>query len=250
LKAAFACRSLAGALDVGKLMTPEQVLPEDPHSKWRRCVSVVALVAVTVFSYLRRRDTPEATPMSDPNSTRGVAAVELPPNAGDLYERALTLIQYHVELLWLIFGAFLLTETVLLAGIATILKDDPEPWLFWGAMLGLVLVLPWASSWSQNYHYYRLRMLQAKRFEPAAGTLLTEGAAFAKGACVGDLRMPWLARTLPPRRAVPFLIGAFAVVFLSLVVVHASHWQGRGPDGAGQPEPPTSNTAMEPSAPR
>jgi hypothetical protein len=39
------------------------------------------------------------------------------------YELAITLIQYYVELFWLIFGAFLLAETVLIGAIASIAKD-------------------------------------------------------------------------------------------------------------------------------
>lgn len=43
------------------------------------------------------------------------------------YDRAITLIQYYVQLMWFIFGAFLLAETVLLGAVASVAKDGSKP---------------------------------------------------------------------------------------------------------------------------
>lgn len=97
------------------------------------------------------------------------------------YDRAISLIQYHTQLLWQEFGAFLLAETVLIGFLGTALTQEKaivgKNWLiFGGATLGLLLCLPWWSTFQHNYQYYRLRMAQAKRLEKGlAGTLLTEG---------------------------------------------------------------------------
>ena len=227
----------------------EQRKPSRAESSgsWYSSIGLLGILAATILTGVQRHREVKNEGTDDAHSSPALTSIQASPNVGDLYDRALTLIQYHVELLWLIFGAFLLTETVLLAGVASMIKDHPEPLLFWGAMLGLALTLPWASSWSQNYSYYRLRMLQAKRYEPEAGTFLTEGARLADGEQVGELRMRWLARKLPPRRAVPFLIVAFAVAFGSLAIVHLPHWRGVESNGQRSPAP-TSNIALEPSA--
>ena len=138
------------------------------------------------------------------------------------YDRALALMQYHAQLSWLVFGPFLLTETVLLAAIAAMMKTGPDPsFLFGGAVLGLALILPWWASFRQNHQYYLLRMEQAKEFENAPGNFLAEGKALYDGKRVHGLRMPWLSRVLPPGWGVACLVIAFAVAFLATAVANA-----------------------------
>jgi hypothetical protein len=58
------------------------------------------------------------------------------------YDRAISLIQYHVQLMWLIYGAFLLAETVLLGAIAQIASNQ-KALAIGGAFLGALLTIPW-----------------------------------------------------------------------------------------------------------
>jgi hypothetical protein len=145
------------------------------------------------------------------------------------YDRALSLMQYHIGLLWEEFGAFLLTETVLIGFLGTALAQK-EPmigknWVvFGGAILGLILCFPWWSTHWHNYRYYQLRIEQAKRHEAKLGiSLLTEGEKLSSGSAViingKKLRHPWLARLLPPRRAFSLLIILFGAAFSILIVI-------------------------------
>ncbi|HLF83238.1 MAG TPA: hypothetical protein VI837_03590 [Blastocatellia bacterium] len=148
------------------------------------------------------------------------------------YDRALSLIQYHTQLLWQEFGAFLLAETVLIGFLGTALIQEKamvgKNWLiFGGGTLGFLLCLPWWSTFQHNYKYYRLRMAQAKRLEKGlAGTLLTEGEDLGSGVDIDGttLRFPWSARLLPPRRAMRLLIIIFALAFLVLAGI-TRPWQ-------------------------
>ena len=66
-----------------------------------------------------------------------------PPSVGEKYDFALQLIQYEVQRLWTIFGIFLLAETVLLGAIVQVFAGGPKGLVFVGALVGLLLVIPW-----------------------------------------------------------------------------------------------------------
>jgi hypothetical protein len=147
------------------------------------------------------------------------------------YERAISLMQYQTELLWQEFGAFLLAETVLIGFLGTALAQEStligKNWLiFGGAVLGLVLCLPWWSTFEHNYEYYRLRIAQARQHENILGiALLTEGKKLSSGQTVKvgneTFRHPLLARLLPPRLGVKFLIILFGIAFSMLIAITA-----------------------------
>ena len=143
------------------------------------------------------------------------------------YDRAISLLQYHTELLWQEFGAFLLGATVLIGFLGTALSQESaligKNWLvFVGALFGLILCVLWFSTFLHNYEYYRLRIEQAKRHEEALGiVLLTEGEELNSGLGINKrkLRQPLLARMFPPRRSVKLLILLFGIVFGILMIV-------------------------------
>ena len=149
--------------------------------------------------------------------------------AKEEYDRALSLMQYHIQLLWQEFGAFLLVETVLIGFLGTSLAQEitstPNSLLaFGGATLGLLLCLPWWSTYWHNYKYYELRIVQARRHEITLGiSLLTEGKNLSSGEGVKidgiTIRHPFSARLLPPRRAMPGLIILFGFAFLALIAI-------------------------------
>jgi hypothetical protein len=145
-------------------------------------------------------------------------------NAHKQYDRVLMLIQYYVQLTWLIFGAFLLAETVLFAAIAAAAKDGPRLFVFLAAALGLLLTLPWWSSFRYNHALYLLRVAEARKLEPLAGTFFTSGAELISGVTVqstfGPISIPAFARELSPSRSVQFLIFLFAVSFASVAVAY------------------------------
>jgi hypothetical protein len=160
------------------------------------------------------------------------------------YDRAIALIQYYVQLFWLIFGAFLLAETVLLGAIASVAKDGPNAFVFGGAILGLLLILPWWASFRYNHALYTLRVHEARSLEPTVGTFFTNGKELIdKGVSSLDpkIRIPRLARLLAPRHSVLSLILVFTVAFLVILVTHRpSTWRHTTP----APNNPVTSTAV------
>lgn len=145
------------------------------------------------------------------------------------YDRAITLIQYYVQLMWLVLSAFLLAETVLLGAIAAVAKDGPDAFVFGGALLGLILVIPWWTSFRYNHALYALRVFEARSLEPQVGSFFTNGrVVIESGSSPLDrsIRIPWLARRLAPRHAVSFLIWVFAASFVVILIsYHPGTWR-------------------------
>jgi len=148
-------------------------------------------------------------------------------NTDKQYDRVITLIQYHVQLTWLIFSAFLLVETVLMGAIAAVAKDGLDAFVFGGATLGLLLILPWWASFHYNHGLYRLRICEARDLEPDNGTFFTNGKILidnGESSLDSKIRICWLARRLAPRHSVTSLIVIFATAFLVILV---SYWPSK-----------------------
>jgi len=176
--------------------------------------------------------------MSTTTPTENSPPGQSPQPTGDLYEHALTLIEHQFQIFWLVFGAFLLAETVLLGGIGSMARDGPPELVCAASLLGFVLTVPWWTSYRYNHAMYVLRIMQARQFEPASGSFLTEGQKLIDGETVHGVTMPCLARLLPPRKADAFLIFAFALAFLTLSWFNAS-WRSHK-----QPPPPQKTAAL------
>lgn len=161
------------------------------------------------------------------------------PNKGnDLiikeYEFAISLIQYHTELLWLTFGSFLLAETVLIGFLGTALYEQNSVVtenivVFIGSLLGFIICILWYATFQHNYTYYELRILQARKCESELGyKLLQDGQKLSSGKFVNigeaTLRLPTSARHLPPRTSVKWLIILFGIIFFILLFITGPWW--------------------------
>lgn len=141
------------------------------------------------------------------------------------YNYAISLIQYHIQLLWSQFGIFLLVETIIIGFIGTAITSD-EPNRFFvlvGSIFGFVICFPWWSTFIHNYQYYILRMAQARKHEKKLGIkLLSEGKQMSEGYPVEIdnkiYKHTMLAMILPPRRAIKFLIILFWLLFVVLII--------------------------------
>jgi hypothetical protein len=184
---------------------------------------------------LRERDYPTKMVNRSPKQLLGQAD-DLASKEKE-YEQALSLMEYHTGLLWEEFGVFLLAETVLVGFLGSALVSAMQTQrlvsenlvVFFGSILGILLCIPWYATFQHNYQYYRLRIEQAKRHESVLGTtLLSEGYMLSSGKALTisgtKLRLPLLARHMPPRRAVPLLISLFAITFLILIIITGPWW--------------------------
>lgn len=103
----------------------------------------------------------------------------LPDDNGSIlaerYGWALELVQYEIQRLWVIYGTFLLAETVLLGGVAQVLAQGPQELALVGSVIGLLLVIPWWATFEYTRSFYLLRIAQAREFEPHVATFLSEG---------------------------------------------------------------------------
>jgi hypothetical protein len=142
------------------------------------------------------------------------------------YKIAISLMQYHTNLLWLEFGAFSVVETLFVAILGQmIIKRDHKlgPIIFISA-IGFFICLLWWSTFKHNYAYYKLRVEQARRLESDLGfTLLEVGRELSRGDQViidGErIQFCCLAKILPPRCAMQLLIFLFAILFIVTIIL-------------------------------
>jgi hypothetical protein len=134
------------------------------------------------------------------------------------YDRAILLIQHHVQLFWLVFGAFLLSETVLLGGIASLAKDGNKIWAFYGSIFGLLLCIPWCTTFLYNHAFYQLRINEAKLFEPEGSDFFKDGWKLFNGEKIKEVSIPIFVKLLRPKSAIKFLIGLYFTVFLLITI--------------------------------
>ena len=150
------------------------------------------------------------------------------------FQAALQLLQYEQQLLWLIFGGFLLPQTVLLGFLldSTLSAVPNYGWhigRFIIALLGLIICVPWFAAYKRNAAYYFFRMSQAKAAEPKEWHLLRdEGENFADGHEVtinGEMhQLPCLSRIIRTRWAIPMLMWLFPVIYIVLVIMNGPWW--------------------------
>ncbi|WP_297488095.1 hypothetical protein [Thermococcus sp.] len=144
------------------------------------------------------------------------------------YSVALELVKYEGQLLWQIFGAFLIAHTVFLSFLLQSLLTTPltgqyQPSRFIAALVGLFLCIPWASSYFRSSDYYIFRMAQARDAEPPGwGFIGVRGEQFSKGLPVEiagvEYRINWFSRVLRTKRAVPLIILTFAFIYLYILL--------------------------------
>lgn len=129
------------------------------------------------------------------------------------YGWALQLMQYEIQRLWVVFGTFLLAETVLLGAVAQLVVQGARALGLAGALMGFVLVIPWWAAVEYARAFYLLRVAQAKELEPHSASLLTEGHALSQGVPVKGVRVGLLVRYMRLQRSGYFLMLAFAAQF-------------------------------------
>ncbi|MFB0544256.1 MAG: hypothetical protein ACETVN_00965 [Asgard group archaeon] len=150
------------------------------------------------------------------------------------YEFAHEHVRYEGQLMWQIFGSFLLPHTVFLAFLlpSALGRGDIVGYhlgSFCTAAVGLLLCIPWFASYRRSSDYYEFRMAQAKEAEPSGWHLLKGDAEkFAEGKPViiegKRYRVRWVARKLRTARSVPVVIVVFVIIYLGLFILRGPWW--------------------------
>jgi len=143
-----------------------------------------------------------------------------PPNQEKQYDRAIELIKYYAQLLWLVYSAFLISETVLLGVIAT---TDQYFLIIIFSFIGLALTDPWWASFKYNHTFYLFYIHLARGYEPEFGKFITLGGKLSNGGytikdeVIGWIFIPTSVRRFLPSKAVLMIIYAFAVIYFIIL---------------------------------
>ncbi len=138
------------------------------------------------------------------------------------YDLAITLIQNQVQLFWLVFSAFLISETVILSSIASLIKDDGNKMIvFFLSIFGLIICVGWWSSFQYNHAFYILRIEEAKKLEKRNGFFKNGQILINNREIYIDdkkVAIPWHGGA--PKKAIQILIFIFATAFVALSLMY------------------------------
>jgi hypothetical protein len=151
------------------------------------------------------------------------------------YKVAIEHVRYEGQLLWQIFGSFLLTHTIFMAFLLQAATGNAQIipsyrlGMFIASIAGMVLCIPWAGSYARSSAFYIFRMAQARQVEPKDWTLVgKDGENFSSGNIVilgaEQYQIFWLARIFRTQRSVPFLIFFFFLIYLAFFILSGPWW--------------------------
>jgi hypothetical protein len=138
-------------------------------------------------------------------------------------------LRYQGQILWQVFGTFLLVHTVFLAfllqsAFGSIQSNKPSLGIILTGIVGFVLCFLWVASMERSYGYFLFHMAKAREAEPSGWKLFVDdGEKFARGnkVIIGKepYRIPLFGRRLKTGSSVHLIIGIFAVVYLFIIFI-------------------------------
>lgn len=150
------------------------------------------------------------------------------------YQRVVEEVDRTGQLLWQIYGTFLLPQTIFLSFLLQTTLGDfralyfrPGP--FFTALVGAFLCIPWAACFFRSSEYYIFRMAQAREAEPSGWNIINgDGEKFAEGKGVQaggkQHRIGYLSRKLRTKSSAPLLITIFAAVYIVIAAISGPWW--------------------------
>lgn len=140
----------------------------------------------------------------------------------EIYNAATAAARYEGTLLWQIFSVFLLIHTVIVGfvvqGITPILTDCKDIRVLVASLVGIVLSLLWAATYSRNVAHYRYYLARAGENEPQDWHLYGGiGRDFSQGKVAAEnqyTRLSLPARCVRSGRMIPPVICVFLLVYV------------------------------------
>jgi len=154
-------------------------------------------------------------------------------SVSERYSILIEMIHYEGQLLWSVFGNYLMAHTIF---VAIVLQSNPlaetgwRPILFVSGVIGLLLYIPWLAALQRHAAYFGFRIAQARAAEPKAWDLFCgDGQKFSKGTAEVKIDgvhygIPLLARKLKARHSAMFLIAVFAIIYVWFLAANGPWW--------------------------
>jgi hypothetical protein len=155
-----------------------------------------------------------------------------PDDKHEKYKIALDEARHAADLLWKIFNAFMVAQTIFLSFILDNIFSNPHnpkyiPEVFYPSILGLL----WYGTFQRSHAYYIFRIAQAIDNEPngwniigGAGKRFAEGEEYVSTSTKKPIRIPKLGQALRLKISVPLLIGLFAFTYLVIIFFSGPWW--------------------------
>jgi hypothetical protein len=152
--------------------------------------------------------------------------------ASSTYQAAITLWTSEAALIWSIFNAMVVANSVILAaaGLLGTSANNSRTLSIALPFAGLILCIMWFTMTRRGYDYHRYWVLSAREIEESAlrdiARTVSRGGDFAEGRRVEltfgqqkrSCRMSWVSRTVRARAAAYVVIFVFAAIHLIVLL--------------------------------
>ncbi len=149
------------------------------------------------------------------------------------YKAAAQRRQHHAQIVWQVFGAFLISHAVLLGFVLRVVAEIGNPsTAFFPAFAGSAMALIWFAASARLWDYYELYMAQEREAEPPGWNLMIKSDDFRAGKPVSVdgkvIPRSWAGTWMRTRRASSLLIVAFEAAYIAVLVVAGISWTAPG----------------------
>lgn len=155
------------------------------------------------------------------------------------YKLTLDFLKFEATMLWQIFGAFFVANTIFIGFILTSIAEGKilnKCIILLVALIGIIITIIWFITFIQNSDWYYFRMWQAKKAEKEYDELCIskkwallnrEGEEFAKGNHIKNLdnefQMKWISKKIKNRTAGYSLILLILGLYILTIYIAICH---------------------------
>lgn len=135
------------------------------------------------------------------------------------FAEAMQMVRLDETLVWQRYAIFLVIHAVLAASLLRATVESPRNnWtaMIVGCVIGLLLCLPWAITFARGYQFAELSRRQAIRLEPPNWKIVSGSIDEYRKRTTG------LARFCTIKKSTAAVIGAFAILYLGLLLAAAT----------------------------
>jgi hypothetical protein len=147
----------------------------------------------------------------------------------EAYKIAIDLHKYEGSLSWQIFGIYLIIHTIIISFLSELIRKyspflDFNIFLFFAGLIGLFITVLWIACYQRNSGFHKLRLFQAKEFEPKDFKILNGPAEdFANRGITKygeDIEMEYFGKKIKTKLAFRLLFGLVSVFYIFIIIAY------------------------------
>lgn len=148
----------------------------------------------------------------------------------EAYKTAIDLFKFEGSLCWQIFGIYLIVHTIIISFLFELIRKystilNFNIFLFSAGLIGFFITILWVACYQRNSGYHKLRLFQAKKFEPEDFKILNgEAVDFAKtgiSKIYGEyVKMEYFGKKIRTKLAIRLLFDLVGAFYIFIIIAY------------------------------